>query len=207
VLVGLFGLKALIGFSLFVGRSQGNTPTPTPTKSVILPPTLDPPPEATNTATIIMTGKGQPNLSLLIYINNSEFTSLSVPQNGVFTIPNVPLASGTNTISAKLTDGKGSTSDPSNIVSVIYINTPPKLVVSAPDDNATISGDPGTVTVSGMTDDNVSVTINGHMVVVNSDDSFSYAYPLNSGDNALTIVATDNAGNQTTVTKKVTYNH
>jgi hypothetical protein len=45
------------------------------------------------------------------------------------------------------------------------------------------------------------------LVVLHSDNSFSYSYPLNDGDNILTIVATDAAGNQTKVTRKVTYHH
>lgn len=207
-LVGVFGLKLLIGFSLFVEKSKGVAPTPAAQNhGVVLPPVLDPPPEATNTATIPLTGKGQPDLTLQIFINNELFTTIPVPSTGIFSVPDVPLDSGANTISAKLTDTKGNTSDPSNVVSVSYVNKPPKLIISSPDDNATITGDPASVTVSGMTDDNVSVTINGHTIVVASDDSFSYTYPLNEGDNTLTIVASDGAGNQITVTKKVTYHH
>ena len=56
-----------------------------------------------------------------------------------------------------------------------------------------------------MTDDNIAVTINDRMVVIKTDNSFSYGYPLNEGDNILNIVATDAAGNQTTVQRKVTY--
>ena len=112
---------------------------------------------------------------------------------------------GSNTIHARLTDTKGNLSDPSNPVSIIYANTPPKLVVTNPTDNAAISGDPNAVTVDGTTDDNVSVTINDRVVVVKTDNSFSYTYPLNDGDTTLIIVATDAAGNQTTVTRKITY--
>jgi bacillopeptidase F len=112
---------------------------------------------------------------------------------------------GANTISARLTDAKGNLSDASNIVSITYANTPPKLVVSDPADNSTVNGDTASVVVNGTTDDNITVTINDRMVVVKSDDSFSYTFPLNDGDNTLKIVATDAAGNQTTVTRKVTY--
>ncbi len=207
-LVGIFGLKVLVGFSLLVDKMRGSTPTPsTQNQSVILPPTLDPPAIATNTATISVTGRGQANLSLIAYLNNAEFKKISVPTDGKFSINDVPLSSGVNTISAKLTDDKGNTSDLSNVVSVSYVNKPPKLDVTAPADNAAISGDPNTVTVTGATDDNVTVTINDRLVVLRSDNSFSYSYPLNDGDNILTIVATDAAGNQTKVTRKVTYHH
>lgn len=206
-LVMIFGVKILVGFSVFVDRLHGNAPTPSPSSSVILPPTLNSPPEATNTATISVAGQGQPNLSLIVYLNDAQFKKLSVPTDGNFTINDIPLSDGTNTISAKLTDDKGGTSDLSNVVTISYANKPPKLDVTNPSDNSNVSGDPNTVTVSGSTDDNVTVTINDRLVVIKSDNTFSYGYPLNDGDNILTIVATDAAGNQTKVTRKVTYHH
>jgi bacillopeptidase F len=202
----LFGVKALIGFSLLVDKLRGGAPTASQqSQLIILPPTIDPPPTATNSATISVTGKGQTGFTLILYVNNSEFKRLAVKEDGTFMVPNVSLTNGTNTISAKLTDAKDNVSDLSNIVSVTYGNTPPKLIISDPTDNTTISGDQNTVTVNGMTDDNVTVTINDRMVVIKTDNSFSYNYPLNEGDNILKIVATDTAGNQTTLERKVTY--
>jgi len=207
-LVGLFGVKALVSFSVFVDKIRGASPAPaTQNATLILPPTLDPPATATNSATVAVTGRGQPNTNLIVYLNDAEFKRLSVPTDGKFTINTIPLSDGANTISAKLTDDKGNTSDLSNVVSVQYANKPPKLDVTAPADNATISGDPNSVTVTGTTDDNVTVTINDRLVVLRSDNSFNYSYPLNDGDNILTIVATDTAGNQAKMTRKVIYHH
>lgn len=206
VLILAFGVKALIGFSLLVEKLRGSSPVTTQqSQTIILPPTIDPPVVATNSATISVTGKGQAELTLILYVNSKEFKQAPVKQDGTFVLPSVPLTSGTNTISAKLTDAKGNLSDLSNIVSVAYGNTPPKLVISDPSDNANVSGDPNTVTVNGITDDTVTVTINDRMVVIKTDNSFSYSYPLNEGDNILNIVATDAAGNQTTIQRKVTY--
>jgi len=207
-LVLLFGLKILIGFSVFVDKLKGASPTPAAqNQKLILPPTLDSPPEATNTATIFVIGKGQPNLSLIVYLNDAQFKKISIPTDGNFSINDIPLSDGTNTISAKVTDDKDATSDLSNIVHVSYASKPPKLEITSPEDNANVSGDPNTVPVSGVTDDNVSVTLNDRLVVIKSDNSFSYTYPLNDGDNILTIVATDAAGNQTKLTRKVIYHH
>lgn len=206
ILILLFGVKALIGFSLLVEKLRGTSPTTAQqVQTIILPPTLDPPPGATNSATISVSGKGQTGLTLILYVNSKEFKQTPVKDDGTFLVSSVPLISGTNTISAKLTDTKGTLSDLSNIVSVTYGNTPPKLVVSDPTDNSTVSGDTNSVTVNGMTDDNVTVTINDRMVVIKTDNSFSYSYPLNEGDNILNIVATDASGNQTAVQRKVTY--
>lgn len=206
VLVIIFGVKILIGFSVFVDKLKGATPTPTAqNQQVLLPPTLDPPFESTNTATISVTGKGQPNLTLIVYLNDAQFKKMSIPTDGNFSINNIPLSDGVNTISAKLSDDKQATSDLSNVVTVTYGNKPPALDVSTPSDNTNVSGDPNTVIVTGTTDDNVAISINDRLVVIKSDNSFSYNYPLNDGDNILTIVATDTAGNQTKLTRKVIY--
>lgn len=206
VLILLFGVKALIGFSLLVDKLRGGSSSVNQqSQTIILPPTLDPPAIATNSASISVNGKGQPGLTVILYVNNNELKEIPVKENGIFTVSNVPLISGVNTISAKLTDTKNNLSDLSNIVTVNYGNTPPKLVISDPADNTTVSGDPNTVPVNGMTDDNVTVTINDRMVVIKNDNSFSYSFPLNEGDNVLVIKATDASGNQTTLQRKITY--
>lgn len=206
ILIPLFGVKALIGFSVFVDSLRGGSPASiVQNQVVLLPPTLDPPAVATNTATISVTGRGQANSTLIVYLNNAEFKKQSIPTDGNFTINALPLSDGTNTISAKLTDEKENTSDLSNVVSVTYASKLPTLDISSPSDNATVNGDPNTVTVSGTTDDNITVTVNDRFVVVKSDNSFSYNYPLNDGDNILNIIAQDAAGNQTKVTRKVIY--
>lgn len=206
ILILAFGVKALIGFSLLVDKLRGSSPsTAQQSQTIILPPTINPPNTATNSATISLNGKGQAGLTLILYVNNNEFKKIPVKENGTFVVPNVPLTNGVNTLSAKLTDSKDNLSDLSNIVLVTYGNTPPKLVVSDPADNVTVNGDPNSVTVNGMTDDNVTVTINDRLVVIKTDNSFSYSYPLNDGDNILKIVATDAAGNQTTIQRKITY--
>ncbi len=205
-LILVFGVKALIGFSLLVEKLRGSTTTATQqSQTIILPPTLDPPASATNSATISVTGKGQSGLTLILYVNNNKSSQLPVKKDGTFVVSSVQLTNGSNTISAKLADAKGNLSDLSNIVSVTYGNTPPRLVISDPTDNTTVSGDPNTVTVNGMTDDNVTVTVNDRMVVIKTDNSFSFSYPLNEGNNILNIVATDPAGNQTTVQRNITY--
>lgn len=207
-LVGLFGVKALISFSVFVDKIRGNSPAQSAqNQSVILPPTLDPPVAATNTAVLSVTGKGTPNLSLIIYLNDAQLKKQSVPTDGNFSINNIQLADGTNTISAKLTDDKGTLSDLSNVVTVFYAHKPPKLDITSPGDNTNVTGDPNSISVAGSTDDNVTVSINDRLVVIRSDNSFSYNFPLNDGDNILTIVATDTAGNQSKITRKVTYHH
>lgn len=202
----LFGVKALISFSLLVDQIRGSSPAaPAQNQTILLPPTLDPPPSATNTATINVTGKGIADLTVIIYLNGSQYNKITVSEDGNFLVRDVPLAEGSNSISAKHTDDKGKLSDLSNVVSVVYGNKPPKLEITTPEDNAKVSGETNTVNVQGSTDENVTVTINDRFVVIKSDNTFSYDYPLNHGDNILKIVATDAAGNKATIERRVSY--
>lgn len=202
---GVFGLKLLVGFSLLVDKLRGSSPTPVPAQTLILPPILDSLPTATKSATLTIHGTGQEGLTVIIYINDTESKKTMVAKDGSFSIALPTLSDGTNSISAKLTDNKGNTSDLSNILAVTIKKTAPILELTSPEDNSTVNGDDNKVNVAGKTEEDTRITVNGRIVVVRSDATFSYSYPLNSGDNKLTIVATDGAGNQTTNERNVKY--
>ena len=202
----IFGIKILISFSLFVEKFKGNPQTAKPAPAVILPPTLNPLPEATNSARISVSGSGQPGLTLILYLNGSEYQRLPVEKDGNFTFDNVAVEQGKNSLSAKLTNGKGDISDLSNLININIELTAPSLTVSSPPDNTTVNGDQNSVNVSGsVKDDFVSVTVNGRLTVVASDGSFQYNLPLSNGSNTIEVKATDAAGNVTAVTRHVTY--
>ena len=202
----LFGVKILIGFSVFVDRLHGTSKATQPTQSLILPPTLDPLPEATNSAKLTITGKGNPSLTLILYINEVETKKLTLPQDGAIAL-SVTGKNGSNTIRAKLMDDKGNISALSNTVEVMIKNSKPHLEVSSPQDNESISGDPKSVHVTGRTEEENRVTINDRIVLVKNDGSFDYTFSLHDGQNTLTIAATDSAGNQSTVERHITYQH
>ena len=66
----MFGLKILVGFSIFVDRMRGNPPQQPQTRELILPPTLDILPQATNSASVALTGKGDPGRTIALYIDD-----------------------------------------------------------------------------------------------------------------------------------------
>lgn len=204
VFLAVFGLRILVGFSVMVMRIKGTGPTPTPSQSVLIPPTLDPQPEATNSGNLMITGSGTGGATLVLYLNNNEAKKLSLDATGNFSIP-MSLDDGTNTLSSKITDDKGNVSNLSNVLTILVKKTPPILQVDQPTDGSTVTSDQNTITVSGKAEENSTVTINGRLAIVANDGSFSLTYGLSQGDNSLVIVATDQAGNQTTVNRKVTY--
>lgn len=83
---------------------------------------------------------------------------------------------------------------------------PPVLTIDTPSDNL-ITNKP-TVTVSGRTNDAtsspVTLTVNDVPVEVQEDGQFTYEFTLSSGNNVITVVATDSVGKSTTVVRNVT---
>lgn len=202
----IFGLKILVGFSLMVDRLRGNTPVnQNQQQTILLPPTLDPLPIATNSANLVVTGKGDKGLTAIIYVNDERFDEVDIKDDGTFKATRLPFKSGENTVSAKQADKKGNTSDLSNVVTVTLEKDAPKLTIDRPDDGATVNGEKNTVEITGVTDEDASITINDRFVVVHSDGSFRYDFSLNEGDNLVSIVATDQAGNSTKIERSVKY--
>ncbi len=204
VFVFIFGLKLLVGFSLLVDKLHGASPVQKQDQILILPPVLDPLPEATNSASLTITGKGDAGFTIIIYVDESETQKLKIESDGTFTLTK-KLAEGSHTISAKAADDKGNLSDLSNVLTVSIKRTKPTLTVTQPQDNARIVGDTNTITVSGKTDADTSITVNSRLALVQDDGSFTYSFSLAEGDNTIQVVATDPSGNQTNLERRVTY--
>jgi len=195
-----------VAFSLFVDQLRGSTPKDQQqSQTIILSPLLDPLPTAINSTEIQITGKAKGDVTILLFVNEEQWEKVKVKEDGSFTFSNVKLKEGTNTISAKATDEKNNTSDLSEILTVQVKKSKPTLDITSPSDSAQISGETGVMTVTGKTDQDNSVTVNERFVVVKSDGSFSYDLSLSEGEQTITIIAKDIAGNETKIERKVTY--
>lgn len=206
VFLGVFGFKILVAFSLFVDRIRGGSKETIETeKSILLPPEFDPIREATNSASISITGHAQPDMFVLLMVNDESQKKLTVDKEGTFHMDNVKLKQGANTISGKTTDDKNNTSGLSDILRVTYKKTKPTIEVSSPDDGATIHGDTPSVVIFGKTEEGATLTINERFVVISSDGSFSYTLSLSEGEQTYKLVATDIAGNTETMERLIKY--
>jgi len=204
--VVLFGVKILIGFSLFVDQIRGNSPqTQQQNSAILIAPQLDPTFEATNSATITVTGKAQGEVTLVLYVNDTEVKKTSVEKDGSFAIKNVAIHDGKNTINARIMDDMKNASELSNTIVVEYVKRAPLIEIVTPADNQEYYAEDNQVAITGRTEEDMTVTVNGRVIVVATDGTFTGNYPLSEGDNKLTFIATDNAGNQTTVEKTVKY--
>jgi hypothetical protein len=200
----IFGFRLLVGFSLLVDTIRGNTPV-TQQAVIILPPVLNPVPIATKSSSLTISGYGQQGYTLILYVNEKETKKITLPKVASFSAIPITLKEGSNSISAKMSDDKGNLSDLSNILTVEFKQKQPTLELQSPEDNTTISGDNNNVNIIGKTETDTTITVNGRFVVISNDNSFNYPYSLNEGDNTLKIEARDQAGNTTTIERKVRY--
>ena len=117
-----FGLKILTAFSLLVDNIRGSSKKTTAQtqEQFILPPELDPIPTATNSATILITGKGTAGLTAILNINELDTKNAAVAEDGSFKFTNVPLSEGSNSFSVKLTDDKKNVSTSSDVLIITY---------------------------------------------------------------------------------------
>lgn len=114
--------------------------------------------------------------------------------------------SGEHNLSIRAYDKKGNGSVPvATTFTVRFDNTPPVLVLSTLSDGARTNREALNITGSVRDDTGVrEVTINGEYVAVNQDGSFTQALLLVAGENRITTIAYDLAGNRTEDTRVIT---
>lgn len=209
-----WGLPLIVGSLTVLNRFKPNSD---PAKSVsedpaIAPPVLNIPYEATNTATIRISGYTTGNSQVEIYVDGELKDTSPTQEDGNFLSGDIPLVLGTNNIYGKTINPDNKSSLPSKTIKLIYSNQKPELEVTEPIDNYQVKGSNEQsssankkVRVSGKTDPENNVTVNGILVIVNNQGNFTNEIPLNDGDNIINIVATNSVGNTTTISRKVTY--
>ena len=188
-----FGPQLLIDFSLLVSKGNKESVQKT-TKDVtyVAPPILNPQPSATNSATIIVTGSVTTGKKVKLFVNGKSDT-MDVKDDGSFSFQNVKLDKGKNEIKAKAVTDSGKESEYSSSISISYLDKAPSLEITSPHDGDTVDQSP--ITVTGKTDANVHVTVNDFWAISKDDGTFSYRLNLQSGDNHIKVIATDEAGN------------
>jgi hypothetical protein len=108
----------------------------------------------------------------------------------------IPLAEGSNTVTAVATDALGRTS--SATLTVRLDTTAPQITVDTPPDGTVV--DATAADIGGwVADANLaSVTVNGIQATVDGDRFTATGVPLTEGPNAIEAVATDQVGNSAT---------
>lgn len=148
--------------------------------------------------------------SISITIDNSKITT-GITKTATATgysceyVPASALSDDSHTIKFDASDNDGNAAVQKSIT--ITIDTvAPELDITSPAEGSITNV--AECVVSGTTNDATSspasLTVNGKAVTINSDGSFSTTITLSEGTNTITIVATDDAGKMTTITRTVT---
>ena len=203
-----YGIPALTNLSLFLSSKNSSSVPTTTSTAVVPPPILTQSFSATNSATISVDGTAQANQTIQLFVNDTLVDSKPTDNNGLFHFAGVNLTQQQNTIQAKarsMNSGQARLSDFSDSWMVAYLQKAPTLSIDNPHDNDSFDSSHPTVVVSGKTDPNIKVTVNGFWAIVDSNGNYSYTLSLQNGDNHIVVVATDAAGN--TTTQQITVHH
>ncbi len=206
VLFFVFGIQLLINFSLFLGKVNGNDKvvSKSDTDEVFAaPPTLTASAKVVKDPSVSITANGQKDEEIQLFVNNSLVDKKKVSDTSV-TFDKVPLKGGANTITAKAVAGKHE-SDLSEPLKVIYRQKAPDLDIDTPKDGDAFSGSVSILKVKGKTASYAKVTVNGAWTIMDDSGTFTYDYHMQSGDNTIKVVSTDEAGNTTEKDVKFTY--
>lgn len=204
VILVYVGLPVLARLVLFTSSFRRDTQENKEELKFILPPVLDPLPEATNSGRIAVSGFAAAESNVLIFVNGSEEVKIIADKDGKFSTQLVPIKEGENSLYAVVAVSD-SQSSPSATYTVNYKKNEPKLEISSPQDGDRFRDDRQEISIAGSTDEDNRVLVNDRLVIVDVQGNFSYSVRLSDGENTFKIQAYDDAGNKTEKELKVTY--
>jgi hypothetical protein len=197
--------KVFSKLSVFLLSFQKGVPTQEEETSILLPPLFDQADEATNSSRITLTGYANNAEKIDLFNNNLKKATIDVSPDGTFIFESVLLYNGVNTFYAVSYDSKGQESQKSESFKVKFSSDNPKLEVFTPEDMQEIHGQTNMFTITGFTDLENELKINGRPVLVASDGSFSYQIKLRDGNNTITVVAINPMGSRSELVRTVSY--
>lgn len=201
-----WGLPFIIGHLSFLNK-RGKPVDAESLKidEAIAPPVLYIPFEATNSASIPISGYAAPLSRVEVYIDDEIKSQTSTDSEGKFTTSPIDLNLGTNNISAVTINNSDKKSLPSKNIKLFFSNEKPALTINEPADGTEVKGGDKKIKIAGKTDENNSVTVNGSTVIIDSDGNFQTVIPLNDGDNTITVVSSNSFGNSNQMQRNVKY--
>lgn len=201
-----WGLPFLVGNLGFLNKYKSVKPIEeVKIDEAIAPPVLYVPVEATNSASIPISGYATPLSKVEIYIDDELKSQTSADTEGKFTSEEILLNLGSNNLYAITINDANKKSLPSKTIKLFYSNEKPILEVIEPGDGTEIKGGDKKIKIIGKTDPKNSVTVNGATVIVNSEGNFQTEINLNDGENVITVVSSTNFGTTSQTERRVKY--
>lgn len=209
VLVFVFfnwGLPFIVGSLSFLNKNKpSQAVTETKIDEAIAPPVLFIPFESTNSASLPISGYATPLTKVELYVDDELKSLLQTDSEGKFAAESISLNLGTNNIYAVTVNDADKKSLPSKTIKLYYSNEKPLLEVTQPADGTEIKGGDKKIILTGKTDPNNTITVNGSTVIVNSEGNFQTSIGINEGDNIITINSSNSFGNINQIQRTVKY--
>ncbi|MDN4608070.1 S8 family serine peptidase [Sporosarcina highlanderae] len=157
--------------------------------------------KVTNNANVVVEGKASPTTTITLKNNGNDVETVTIGEDGKFSFP-IVLAEGENVFTA-VSSLNGRVTGESAPVTFVLDTKKPVLSITSPKSGSKTKAE--TVTVTGkVSDTNLStVTVNGQKAAVADNGTYSKRILLDEGENLITVVATDAAGNEETKTATI----
>lgn len=193
-----------IGSLLLNVNEDNESAEPTKTLEALTAPRLESKFTATQSARITIKGtasRGDGTIELFV---NEKLSDKEKLNDTDFEITNIQLTEGENVIKARqVVDNK--TSGFSSDLTILYVKEEVGIEELSPSDGQEFKKGDQEIEVSGKTDPNSKVTVNGFRAIVDQDGRFSYLLRLNDGENTITVKAESPLGKTDEKSIKVKY--
>lgn len=162
-------------------------------------------PTASNKDTITINGFSEAGSSIKIFLNGPVVGTTIADKQGSFTVGNLKLINGKNTLYAKSENQNGNESDKSQTYTIIKDNKKPEIKITEPLHDSTVSNLNSRVTVKGSINEKAQVFVNDRKAIVRGDNTFELLLGVKPGDVDLKVKAIDEAGNEKIETIKIKF--
>ena len=196
---GFEGIVTSIQTAIPLLQGRGSIDLPAGgSSSVGAAPVVDTLPAYTREPQLQLTGKVpsfavQTDRSLQIVLNGAVVATNPLDPSGAFNAT-LALKDGPNAIGVMLIADRDVVA--ASNYTVVLDRTPPTMTIARPAAGATV--DAQNVVVAGTTEPGSTITVNGRIVVIAPDGGFTDSFSATPGSVAITVVARDRAGNETT---------
>ncbi|RLE46545.1 hypothetical protein DRJ25_04050, partial [Candidatus Woesearchaeota archaeon] len=161
-------------------------------------------PQITRSTVITITGKTMPSSEVRLYVGNREKKRIRTA-SGSFVLTSIRLLPGENTIKIQAKSGQGDVME-KEFTTIVDLQAP-KLSLSAP---GVTTAQP--ITIKGAIDEDSTLALiveaGGNKTTKEMNvtaGNLSLAVALQEGENTITVIATDKAGNKVKKSKKIIF--
>jgi len=154
-------------------------------------------PEATNSASLTISGYGEPSSTMKLLKNDIGVSDTTANDDGSYSFGDIFFSEGEHVLQVVSSDTAANESKSQTQTLIIDLQ-PPTLNIEQPTNDLTITRRrEQVIPIKGITDAKARVYVNDKMLLVDSAGNFSGQFSLQENENILQLKAVDLAGNET----------